>query len=54
MANFLAIYPKPNPNPTTNPNPKPNGTLNLFLTLTLLSEFQNRTHPRNIISEFDF
>ena len=29
-------------------------TLNLTPPLTLLSEFQNRTHPRNIVSEFDF
>ena len=27
--------------------------LTLKLTITLLSEFQNRTHPRNIIFEFD-
>ena len=69
MANFPAIYPKPIPNPKPNPkpnpnlkaNPKPNPylTLNLTpyltlkLTITLLSEFQNRTHTRKNISEFD-
>ena len=52
VATLAPVYPKPNPklNPKSNPNPNPKG---LNLTITLLSEFQNRTQPRNIISEFD-
>ena len=45
-------------NQTLNLTPPLIQTLNLtpplIQTLTLLSELQNRTHPRNIISEFDF
>ena len=64
ITDTCTLLPKPNPIPNPNPDPKLNlappliQTLNLtsplIQTLTLLSELQNRTHPRNMISEFDF